>query len=72
LNEIGIGSDRKRIPTDQPDYEKDPITNVVINKNMGGYEEFSAKRARGKEFLQLKNDVETLKAEVAELKKKGA
>ncbi len=60
----------KLVQTDHPDFEKDPDTNVVINKNMGGYVEFSAKRARGKEFLQLKNDVEILQAEVAELKKK--
>ncbi len=59
----------KLVPTDHPDYEKDKDTGTVINKNMGAYEEFKAKRERGKEFLQLRNDVEFLKHEVAELKK---
>ncbi len=55
---------------DHPNLEKDESTGTVINKDMGAYEEFKAKRARGKEFLQLKADIETLKVEVAELKKK--
>jgi len=59
----------KLVQTDHPDYEKDMNTGAVLNKNMGEYEEFKAKRTRGKEFLQLKNDIETLKEEVAELKK---
>jgi len=57
------------VPTDHPDYEKDEDTGAIINKNMGAFEEFKAKRERGKEFLQLRNDVEALKHEVAGLKK---
>ena len=57
------------VQTDHPDYEKNLDTNVVINKNMGAYAEFKAKRERGKEFLQLKADVEILKKEVVALKK---
>ena len=47
----------RMVPTDQPGYEKDEGTGVVINKNMGGYKEFKAKRERGKEVLQLKSDI---------------
>ncbi len=60
----------KLVQTDHPDYEKDLNTGAVLNKNMGEYEEFKAKRERGKEFLQLKNDIETLKSEVAWLRGK--
>ena len=59
---------QQNVPTDHPNYEKDESTGAVINKNTGGFEQMKAQRERGKEFLQLKNDIETLKTEVAWLK----
>ncbi len=57
------------IPTDHPGMGRDTKTGALLNNNAGEYQEFISKRQRAKEFLSLKADMETLKAQFLELSK---
>lgn len=53
--------------TNHAGYEKDVSSNFVINKNDNEYALHVQNREKAKEFRQMKQDIETLKRQVASL-----
>jgi len=57
------------IQTEVPGFYRDTRTGIVTNKNKTAFDQIKAQRARDRELLNLRKEIDILKSQIVELTK---